>query len=84
MIEKPKTDRLRASASEEFVWDTSEHTAVHKYILQPITELLSQHNVREILDLGCGNGSFYRTNSSEKLQCSRYRPQSLRHIYRAK
>lgn len=55
---KPETDRLKASATTEFVWDTSEHTEIHKFILGPITKILNQYKVETILDIGCGNGSF--------------------------
>lgn len=58
MIDKPKTDRLVSAASSEFLWDTEEHTEVHKYITAPILAKLEQANVKNILDLGCGNGSF--------------------------
>lgn len=58
MTAKPKTDRETSSAADEFVWDTDEHTEIHRYIAKPITERLREHGAREVLDLGCGNGSF--------------------------
>jgi 2-polyprenyl-6-hydroxyphenyl methylase/3-demethylubiquinone-9 3-methyltransferase len=58
MTEKPKTDRVRASAAGEFIWDTSGHTEVHNYIREPILKLLCEHGAKTVLDLGCGNGSF--------------------------
>lgn len=58
MTAKPKTDRETSSAANEFVWDTSEHTEIHRYIAKPITERLREYMAHEVLDLGCGNGSF--------------------------
>lgn len=58
MTTKPKTDRETSSAADEFVWDTDEHTEIHRYIATPITERLRAHGANEVLDLGCGNGSF--------------------------
>lgn len=60
MTEKPRTDRAHSSAADEFVWDTSGHTEVHRYVRSPILELLNQHLANTVLDLGCGNGSFSR------------------------
>lgn len=58
MIAKPKTDRTTASAADEFIWDTTEHTQVHHFIRAPIMALLHRHRCKNILDLGCGNGAF--------------------------
>lgn len=55
---KPKTDRLLASAAEEFVWDTSEHTEIHKFVLDPVLTILKKQQCASVLDIGCGNGSF--------------------------
>jgi len=65
MTEKPKTDRVSASAADEFIWDTAGHTEVHKFIRAPILSLLRSHNASKVLDLGCGNGSFSGLLSSE-------------------
>lgn len=65
MTEKPKTDRVSASAADEFIWDTSGHTEVHEYIRAPILKLLRGHNANTVLDLGCGNGSFSALLSRE-------------------
>lgn len=58
MSAKPKTDRETSNAADEFVWDTDEHTEVHSFITKPVTEQLRTHGATEVLDLGCGNGSF--------------------------
>lgn len=58
MTAKPKTDRETSSVAEEFVWDTEEHTEIHEFITKPITEMLKSHGCADVLDLGCGNGSF--------------------------
>lgn len=58
MTARPKTDRETSNAADEFVWDTDEHTEIHRYIAKPITERLRAHGASEVLDLGCGNGSF--------------------------
>jgi 2-polyprenyl-6-hydroxyphenyl methylase/3-demethylubiquinone-9 3-methyltransferase len=58
MTAKPKTDREVSIAAEEFVWDTDEYTEIHHFITKPITEQLHAHGASEVLDLGCGNGSF--------------------------
>ncbi|MDH5765951.1 MAG: class I SAM-dependent methyltransferase [Gammaproteobacteria bacterium] len=55
---KPKTDRLLAASADEFIWDTSEHTEVHKFVLDPVLSILKQHQCISVLDIGCGNGSF--------------------------
>ena len=55
---KPKTDRLLTSSAEEFIWDTSEHTEVHKFVLGPVLSILKRQQCTSVLDLGCGNGSF--------------------------
>lgn len=55
---KPKTDRLMSASADEFVWDTSEHTEIHKYVLSPVTGILKKHRCSTVLDIGCGNGSF--------------------------
>ncbi len=58
MTAKPKTDRETSNAADEFVWDTDEHTQVHHFIAKPITDQLRAHSASDVLDLGCGNGSF--------------------------
>jgi SAM-dependent methyltransferase len=58
MIAKPKTDREASSAAGEFIWDTDAHTEIHRYIKEPVTGLLNAHRTHNVLDLGCGNGSF--------------------------
>ena len=37
MTAKPKTDREASSAAGEFIWDTDEHTEVHRFISEPVT-----------------------------------------------
>jgi 2-polyprenyl-3-methyl-5-hydroxy-6-metoxy-1,4-benzoquinol methylase len=58
MTAKPKTDRDTSSATDEFIWDTDELTGVHRYISKPIIRHLHEHGATDVLDLGCGNGSF--------------------------
>ena len=65
MTAKPKTDRTTASAADEFIWDTVEHTQIHHFVRAPITSLLGAHYCKDILDLGCGNGAFSGILSSE-------------------
>lgn len=58
MTAKPATDRNSSNAAEEFIWDTDEHTEIHRFITKPIVDRLKAHGARDVLDLGCGNGSF--------------------------
>lgn len=55
---KPKTDREASSSANEFVWDTDEHTEIHRFVGRPILKLLQEKGAVDVLDLGCGNGSF--------------------------
>jgi len=65
MIETPKTDRVKSSSAEEFIWDTAGHTEIHNYIIKPIINALQSSDSKTVLDLGCGNGSFSALLSSE-------------------
>lgn len=58
MTGQPKTDRSQSSAADEFIWDTTGHTEVHSFVQQPIANILKNNNIKYILDIGCGNGSF--------------------------
>lgn len=57
MIRKPPTDQQTSISSEEFVWDSSESTAVHDLVLPSLIARLKRGKCRSVLDLGCGNGS---------------------------
>jgi 2-polyprenyl-3-methyl-5-hydroxy-6-metoxy-1,4-benzoquinol methylase len=57
MSARPQTDSSASIAAQEFVWDTKEHTEVHRFVTQPILRRLRRSNVSTVLDLGCGNGS---------------------------
>lgn len=74
MTAKPKTDREVVSTGNEFVWDTEENTEVHKFIVKPIIKQLTAHGAVDVLDLGCGNGSF-----SRQLEASGFRVTGLDH-----
>lgn len=54
---RPTTDVSESIASAEFVWNTDEHTEVHRFVANPIVGQLRRHRVKTVLDLGCGNGS---------------------------
>jgi 2-polyprenyl-6-hydroxyphenyl methylase/3-demethylubiquinone-9 3-methyltransferase len=58
MSARPQTDTSASIAAREFVWDTHEHTEVHRFVTAPILQRLRRANVSTVLDLGCGNGSF--------------------------
>ena len=64
----PKTDRVLSSSADEFVWDTSEHTEVHQFVLGPILSILKTHNCRTVLDIGCGNGALSSAIASNGYQ----------------
>lgn len=57
MSARPRTDASASIVATEFVWDTDEHTEVHRFVTAPILALLSGTGARTVLDLGCGNGS---------------------------
>lgn len=65
MAAKPKTDRGTVSAANEFIWDTSEHTEIHRFIHKPVISSLKKYNSKNVLDLGCGNGAFTGLLASE-------------------
>ena len=55
---KTKDRSRNVECCRRFVWDTDEHTQVHHFIAKPITDQLRAHSASDVLDLGCGNGSF--------------------------
>ncbi len=57
MSARPATDVADSIAAPEFVWNTDEHTEVHRFVAKPILDQLHRHKVNTVLDLGCGNGS---------------------------
>ncbi len=57
MSARPQTDASASIAAREFVWDTSDHTEVHRFVAAPILEYLRASRVNTVLDLGCGNGA---------------------------
>ena len=57
MSTRAETDRRLSIASDEFIWDSAEHTEAHRFLAAPVMRTLAQHGVRSVLDLGCGNGS---------------------------
>jgi 2-polyprenyl-3-methyl-5-hydroxy-6-metoxy-1,4-benzoquinol methylase len=61
---KPKSDRELSLSSNEFIWDSEGESEIHKFIENPIINQLKSKNIKTILDLGCGNGSFTNVISS--------------------
>jgi 2-polyprenyl-6-hydroxyphenyl methylase/3-demethylubiquinone-9 3-methyltransferase len=57
MSARPLSDTAASIQSDEFVWDTGEHTEVHRHVLAPIAARLKAFGARAVLDLGCGNGA---------------------------
>lgn len=45
---------------EDFGWRDTEGTCAHDYIWPVVLRLLQDHEVRSVLDLGCGNGALTR------------------------
>jgi 2-polyprenyl-6-hydroxyphenyl methylase/3-demethylubiquinone-9 3-methyltransferase len=58
MTSSTKTDRQISINAKEFVWDTEGLSELHSYVGPSILKLLKEHNVKNVLDLGCGNGAF--------------------------
>jgi 2-polyprenyl-6-hydroxyphenyl methylase/3-demethylubiquinone-9 3-methyltransferase len=56
--QQPLTDRSATANQEEFVWDTTGCTEVHRFTMAPIVSLLREAAAQRVLDLGCGNGAF--------------------------
>lgn len=63
MTIKTRTDRENSISAEEFLWDTDGLTEVHGYVSTPILDQLKKRQVKNVLDLGCGNGAFSDTLS---------------------
>jgi 2-polyprenyl-3-methyl-5-hydroxy-6-metoxy-1,4-benzoquinol methylase len=53
-----RTDREQSLSADEFVWDTDGCTEAHDYVATPILAQLERAKAKDVLDLGCGNGSF--------------------------
>ncbi len=58
MRETTRTDALSSIQSDEYCWDIDGHAESHDYLLQPVLSLLRECGAKQVLDLGCGNGSF--------------------------
>ena len=55
---KAQQDKNLSLAADEFVWEESGDSPVHRLVKPPIVDLLREHAASKILDLGCGNGAF--------------------------
>ena len=55
---KSLQDENLSIAADEFVWQESGVTPIHRLVLKPIVNLLKKHSATKVLDLGCGNGAF--------------------------
>lgn len=51
------TDDSLSIAASEFVWVDSDVPEAHSYLLPPTLRILRESRVRDVLDLGCGNGA---------------------------
>lgn len=55
---RARQDKKLSLAAEEFVWEESGVSPVHRLINPSIVALLKKHAASDVLDLGCGNGAF--------------------------
>lgn len=51
-----RTDSSSSIESNEFEWDASGFTEVHKFVLPPLRKILERKMYHSIIDIGCGNG----------------------------
>jgi 2-polyprenyl-6-hydroxyphenyl methylase/3-demethylubiquinone-9 3-methyltransferase len=58
MREVTRTDSATSIESSEYCWDVDGPAEAHDYLLNPVRELLQEYRAKQVLDLGCGNGSF--------------------------
>ncbi len=55
---KARQDQSLSLAADEFVWEVTGVSPVHRLVEPPIVNLLRKHSASRVLDLGCGNGAF--------------------------
>jgi len=60
-----RTDCESSIQSNEFEWDATGCTEVHKYVMPIIEKWICKADIETVLDLGCGNGAL--TNAISKL-----------------
>lgn len=65
-----KTDRELSLAAQEFVWDTSNHTDVHKLVMPVLMKWIRTDKTEQLLDLGCGNGALTFSLSKLGIKCA--------------
>jgi 2-polyprenyl-6-hydroxyphenyl methylase/3-demethylubiquinone-9 3-methyltransferase len=65
-----KTDRLSSLAATEYVWDRDGATEVHSYVWPVLSKILIGMPSKELLDLGCGNGSLTVRLAELGLKCT--------------
>lgn len=65
-----KTDREQSLISDEFLWDTSSSTEVHKYVYPILNKWINNSETNNLLDLGCGNGSLTAMFANNGIKCS--------------
>ena len=65
-----KTDREQSLISDEFLWDTSSSTEVHKYVYPLLNKWINNSETNNLLDLGCGNGSLTAMFANNGITCS--------------
>jgi 2-polyprenyl-3-methyl-5-hydroxy-6-metoxy-1,4-benzoquinol methylase len=64
-----KTDREQSLISDEFLWDTSSSTEVHKYVYPILDKWINNSETNNLLDLGCGNGSLTAMFANNGIKC---------------
>ena len=64
-----KTDRELSLISNEFLWDTSSNTEVHKYVYPLLNKWINNSKTKNLLDLGCGNGSLTAMFANNGIKC---------------
>jgi len=57
-MKRAKTDAELSLAAEEFLWEQPGLTEAHQWIFPRLIRWLEAEHVRNVLDLGCGNGAF--------------------------
>lgn len=56
-VSTTRTDRAAQLSADEFVWDVDGSVEAHAFLLPRLVDRLRARGARDVLDLGCGNGS---------------------------